>query len=60
MTHDYSHCFDFKDDKCPPDCFRAKLEKDLNERRETFEDSIVLTYAHFIGSSECKLKGERE
>ena len=31
MNHDYAHCSDFTE-RCPKDCFRAQLERDLKAR----------------------------
>ena len=56
MTHDYLHCFDFKDD-CPEDCFRAKLARDL-VNQEGRGKTLLLSFAHYLGTDEYK-KGEK-
>ena len=53
MNHDYAHCLDYTKD-CPRECFRAQLQKDIEERRSEFVGN-PLTYAHLGGTDECKL-----
>ena len=50
MNHDYCHCLDFTE-KCPKECFRAQLERDLRARTDLF--GVPLTYGHFGGTSLC-------
>ena len=53
MNHDYAHCLDYTKD-CPKDCFRAELQRDIEENRSEFI-GVPLTYAHFRGKAECEL-----
>lgn len=53
MNHDYAHCLDYTKD-CPKECFRAQLQKDLEENRSKFV-GVPLTYAHLGDTVECKL-----
>lgn len=51
MNHDYAHCEDFTG-KCPKECFRAKLCRDLKNSNE----KIMVTYCSFINTDECPKK----
>lgn len=53
MNHDYAHCLDYTRD-CPEECFRAQLQRDLEERRSEFI-GVPLTCSHLGGTVECKL-----
>lgn len=53
MNHDYAHCLDYTPD-CPKECFRAQLQRDLEERRSEFI-GVPLTCSHLGGTVECKL-----
>lgn len=53
MNHDYAHCLDYTKD-CPKECFRAELQRDIEENRSKFV-GIPMTYAHLSGTIECKL-----
>lgn len=53
MNHDYAHCLDYTPD-CPKECFRAQLQRDLEERRSEFI-GVPLTCSHLSGTVECKL-----
>ena len=57
MNHDYAHCLDYTKD-CPRECFRAQLQKDIEERRSEFVGN-PLTYAHLGGTDECKLAKDK-
>jgi len=52
MNHDATHCSDYDEKKCPANCYRAELTKDLVERHSEFI-GIPMSYASFAGSSEC-------
>ena len=54
MTHDASHCYDYKPDECPINCYRAELTEDLKKRPELRD--IPLTWAHFYETQYCELK----
>lgn len=51
MNHDYAHCLDYTKD-CPKDCFRAQLQRDIEENRSEFV-GVPMTYAHLGGTNEC-------
>lgn len=51
MNHDYAHCIEYTKD-CPKDCFRAELQRDIEENRSEFI-GVPLTYAHLGGTNEC-------
>lgn len=53
MNHDYAHCLDYTPN-CPKECFRAQLQRDLEERRSEFI-GVPLTCSHLGGTVECKL-----
>lgn len=53
MNHDYAHCLDYTPN-CPKECFRAQLQRDLEERRSEFI-GVPLTCSHLSGTVECKL-----
>lgn len=53
MNHDYAHCLDYTKD-CPKECFRAELQRDIEENRSEFI-GVPLTYAHLGGTKECEL-----
>lgn len=57
MNHDAIHCMDYTE-KCPKDCYRAMLTKELYDRwTERFWGFI--SWCHFEGTDECK-KGDSE
>ena len=56
MNHDYAHCADFTE-KCPRDCFRAQLERDLKKNRPAYI-GMTFSYAMLKGTAECPKKGE--
>lgn len=58
MNHDYAHCLDY-DENCPVDCFRAELQKDLEEHPKALL-GVPLCYTHFKGTKYCRLKEEKE
>ena len=49
MNHDYAHCLDYTKD-CPKECFRAELQRDIEENRSEFI-GVPLTYAHLRGKA---------
>ena len=53
MNHDYAHCL-YYTPNCPKECFRAQLQRDLEERRSEFI-GVPLTCSHLSGTVECKL-----
>lgn len=57
MCHDYTHCADYDKNICPADCFRAEVTKELQEDK-TFHDPV--SWAHFKGSPECKIKARKK
>lgn len=54
MTHDATHCYDYKPDECPITCYRAELTEDLKKRPELKD--IPMSWAHFYGTPCCELK----
>ena len=58
MNHDYAHCLDYTKD-CPKDCFRAELQRDIEENRSMFI-GVPLAYSHFRDTEECKLVKEKK
>lgn len=57
MNHDYAHCLDYTKD-CPKDCFRAELQRDIEENRSEFI-GVPLTYARLGGTIECKFAKDK-
>ena len=58
MNHDYAHCLDYTKD-CPKDCFRAELQRDIEQNRSEFI-GVPLTYSHFRDTEECKLVKDKK
>ena len=58
MNHDYAHCADFTT-KCPKNCFRAKLERDLRTNHFTY-GGMLISYVHFKESGMCQMDDEGE
>lgn len=54
MNHDATHCSDYTEGKCPANCYRGQLTKDLAERRGEFI-GIPISYASLKGTSECEM-----
>ena len=55
MNHDATHCADWTP-KCPNDCYRAQLTKELKERNDLWW--LPISWASLKGSDECKIKGD--
>ena len=53
MTHDVSHCFNYKKGKCPDTCYRAQVTADLDNRPDLI--GVPLTFTEFEHTSECPL-----
>lgn len=49
MNHDYSHCADYDKKKCPKECFRGELVRDLVNYR------LPVSFMHFKGTEQCML-----
>ena len=58
MNHDYAHCLDYTKD-CPKDCFRAQLQRDIEENQSVFI-GVPLAYSHLGSTVECKLVREKK
>ena len=58
MNHDYAHCIDYTKD-CPKECFRAELQRDIEENRSMFI-GVPLAYSHIRDTEECKLVKEKK
>ena len=58
MNHDYCHCLDYTKD-CPKGCFRAQLQRDIEENRSEFI-GVPMTYSHLGGTEECKLVKDKD
>lgn len=58
MNHDYAHCADFTE-KCPRQCFRAKLQRDLKKNYADYI-GIPISYVHFRESNMCQMDLEGE
>ena len=54
MNHDATHCADYTEGKCPSNCYRGQLTKELAERRKDFV-GIPISYASFKGTNECEM-----
>ena len=50
MNHDFEHGADYQEDKCPKDCFRGELIRDLAGY------SLPVSWMSFKGTEECLLK----
>lgn len=62
MNHDYTHCIDYNPD-CPNECFRARLERDLNNilfLKYYLKDKTLsyISYAHLSNTDECPLNNK--
>lgn len=57
MNHDYAHCLDYTKD-CPKDCFRAQLQKDLEENQSKLI-GVPMTYAHLGRTIECQFAKDK-
>jgi hypothetical protein len=53
MNHDYAHCSDFTE-RCPKDCFRAQLERDLRKRWAELI-GCPISYADMRGTKNCPI-----
>ena len=49
---DYCHCFDYRPDICPEECFRARLTKELKEKPGY---PYPVSYGNFLHSGFCPL-----
>ena len=54
MNHDYAHCWDCTD-KCPNDCFRAQLTRDLKNY-----PGMPVTFSSFYGTGDCLVRQKPE
>ena len=63
MNHDYAHCLDFTE-KCPKECFRAQLVRDLNPHKiqSTSQLAMIMRvdWMHLKGTEECIKHGKEE
>lgn len=57
MNHDYAHCGNFDEKKCPKSCFRGQLVKDLRENKAVI--GIPVSFSYFYGTEECSLTGKK-
>ncbi len=54
MNHDMTHCADWRKSRCPQRCFRARLTRELFERKARGElAGIPMSFAHLRGTAEC-------
>ena len=56
MNHDATHCADYKKDKCPKKCYRAKLTEELRG----IPYPLPRSWANFEGTKECPKTKEGE
>lgn len=54
MNHDAAHCMDFDKNKCPNECYRAQLTREVEDHRELW--GIPLAYSYFKGTTECPME----
>ena len=54
MNHDAAHCLDYKKDKCPKTCYRAKLTEELRN----IDYRLPTSWAHFKGAKYCPIRKE--
>ena len=59
MNHDATHCADYKVNKCPKRCYRARLTQELRETPLWIW--LPISWAHFEGTQYCAKtnKGEQ-
>lgn len=57
MNHDYTHCYDYDQRKCPKRCFRAELTEDLKHRPDLV--GLTFSWAYFAGTEECPRGGSK-
>jgi len=55
MNHDYTHCSDYHKGKCPKECFRGELVRDLNRMPYM---RLNVSFASLEGTEECLLNKE--
>ena len=59
MNHDMTHCVDYRKSYCPKKCFRAKLTRDLFEKKARGElAGVPMSFASFKDTDECPRKGK--
>ena len=54
MNHDACHCADYKQNKCPASCYRAKLTQELKERNDLYY--LPIWWSNFKQTKECPIK----
>lgn len=54
MNHDYAHCADFTP-KCPRECFRAQLERDLKNHFGEYV-GMPISYVRFRQEGLCQIE----
>jgi len=58
MSHDATHCADYRRSRCPKRCPKARLTRDLLERKARGERFGPVSFAHLRGTGECWEKRE--
>ena len=48
-----THCADYRKSRCPERCFRARLTRELFERKARGERLGPMPFAHLRGTEEC-------
>ena len=59
MNHDVAHCYDYEKDKCPMECFRARVTQDYRELQAAGKVDFLSTWVHFKGTKYCALNEEK-
>ena len=56
LNHDYCHCFDYDKEKCPEECFRGELVRDLKNRPDLI--GIPMTWSNLRNDPDCPLNNK--
>ena len=57
MNHDATHCSDYRNGRCPKECYRAQLTQNLRDDPYRFL-RLPVSWANFKGTNECPMKEE--
>lgn len=57
MNHDYAHCSKFTN-KCPKNCFRAQLARDLEKNKYSLYLGMPISYMDMTFLDNCPFGGK--
>ena len=55
MNHDAAHCISADSERCPKECYRYQLTKELSQ----IDYCFPVTWSDFSGTEEC-MRGEQD